>query len=168
MARLKDFYHDTVAKQLKEQFGYRNDMQIPRITKVTLNMGVGEAVADRKVMDHADDIARVESYWMDDAEIAVIAYGFTARAAYHAVQSFRERGKKVGMIRLITIWPFPEKAITELIGNVKHILIPEMNLGQVAHEVERLINVPVIRLAQVNGEVMTPAPILEILKEMVS
>lgn len=53
MARLKDFYHDTVAKQLKEQFGYKNDMQIPRITKVTLNMGVGEAVADRKVMEHA-------------------------------------------------------------------------------------------------------------------
>jgi len=60
MARLKDFYHDTVAKQLKEQFGYRNDMQIPRITKVTLNMGVGEAVADRKVMDHAvEDMAKI-------------------------------------------------------------------------------------------------------------
>ena len=53
MARLKDFYHDTVVKQLREQFGYKNDMQIPRITKVTLNMGVGEAVADRKVMEHA-------------------------------------------------------------------------------------------------------------------
>ena len=53
MARLKDFYRDTVVKQLKEQFGYQNDMQIPRITKVTLNMGVGEAVADRKVMEHA-------------------------------------------------------------------------------------------------------------------
>ena len=53
MARLKQFYHDTVVKQLKEQFDYKNDMQIPRITKVTLNMGVGEAVADRKVMEHA-------------------------------------------------------------------------------------------------------------------
>jgi large subunit ribosomal protein L5 len=60
MARLKDFYHDTVAKQLKEQFGYKNDMQIPRITKVTLNMGVGEAVADRKVMEHAvGDMTRI-------------------------------------------------------------------------------------------------------------
>jgi large subunit ribosomal protein L5 len=53
MARLKNFYHDTVVKQLREQFDYKNDMQIPRITKVTLNMGVGEAVADRKVMEHA-------------------------------------------------------------------------------------------------------------------
>ena len=53
MARLKNFYHDTVVQQLREQFGYKNVMQIPRITKVTLNMGVGEAVADRKVMEHA-------------------------------------------------------------------------------------------------------------------
>jgi large subunit ribosomal protein L5 len=53
MARLKDYYQDTVIGQLKEQFGYKNPMQIPRITKITLNMGVGEAVADRKVMEHA-------------------------------------------------------------------------------------------------------------------
>ncbi len=53
MARLKHFYQDTVIGQLKEQFGYRNPMQVPRITKITLNMGVGEAVADRKVMEHA-------------------------------------------------------------------------------------------------------------------
>jgi len=53
MARLKDFYEDTVIGQLKEQFGYKNPMQVPRLTKITLNMGVGEAVADRKVMEHA-------------------------------------------------------------------------------------------------------------------
>jgi len=53
MARLKDFYSDTVIKQLREQFDYKNDMEIPRITKITLNMGVGEAIADRKVMEHA-------------------------------------------------------------------------------------------------------------------
>jgi large subunit ribosomal protein L5 len=53
MARLKDMYSETVAKQLKEQFDYKNPMEIPRITKITLNMGVGEAIADRKVMEHA-------------------------------------------------------------------------------------------------------------------
>jgi len=53
MARLKQFYDDTVTGQLKEQFGYKNVMQVPRITKITLNMGVGEAVSDRKVMEHA-------------------------------------------------------------------------------------------------------------------
>ena len=53
MARLKDYYQDTVVGQLQERFDYRNPMQVPRITKITLNMGVGEAVADRKVMEHA-------------------------------------------------------------------------------------------------------------------
>jgi large subunit ribosomal protein L5 len=60
MARLKDFYSDSVIKQLKEQFAYKNDMEIPCITKITLNMGVGEAIADRKVMEHAvDDMTRI-------------------------------------------------------------------------------------------------------------
>jgi large subunit ribosomal protein L5 len=60
MARLKEFYHDTVVGKLREQFDYKNDMQIPRITKITLNMGVGEAVADRKVMEHAvGDMTRI-------------------------------------------------------------------------------------------------------------
>ncbi len=60
MTRLKDFYSETVTKQLKEQFGYKNDMEIPRITKITLNMGVGEAIADRKVMEHAvNDMTKI-------------------------------------------------------------------------------------------------------------
>ncbi|BAZ95066.1 50S ribosomal protein L5 [Thiohalobacter thiocyanaticus] len=53
MARLQDHYRDTVIKQLQEQFGYANVMEVPKITKITLNMGVGEAVADRKVMENA-------------------------------------------------------------------------------------------------------------------
>ena len=53
MARLKDTYSETVTKKLMEQFGYKNPMEIPRLTKITLNMGVGEAIADRKVMEHA-------------------------------------------------------------------------------------------------------------------
>jgi len=53
MARLQDFYKDTVVKQLQEQFNYKSVMEVPRITKITLNMGVGEAVADKKVMEHA-------------------------------------------------------------------------------------------------------------------
>jgi large subunit ribosomal protein L5 len=53
MARLKDFYKDTVVKSMTEQFGYKSPMQVPRIEKITLNMGVGEAVADKKVMEDA-------------------------------------------------------------------------------------------------------------------
>lgn len=53
MARLKDFYKDTVVKQLTDQFGYKSPMEVPRIQKITLNMGVGEAVADKKIMENA-------------------------------------------------------------------------------------------------------------------
>jgi large subunit ribosomal protein L5 len=60
MARLQDDYRDNVVKRLTARFGYRNTMQVPRITKVTLNMGVGEAVGDKKVLDHAvDDLTRI-------------------------------------------------------------------------------------------------------------
>lgn len=53
MARMQDYYKDTVAKQLMDKFGYKSAMEVPRITKITLNMGVGEAVGDKKVMEHA-------------------------------------------------------------------------------------------------------------------
>ena len=53
MARLQEYYRDTVVKQLMEQFGYKSTMEVPRIRKITLNMGVGEAVADKKIMDNA-------------------------------------------------------------------------------------------------------------------
>ncbi|MEZ5542530.1 MAG: 50S ribosomal protein L5 [Pseudomonadota bacterium] len=60
MARLKQFYTDSVIPELKQQFGYTNPMAIPRIVKITLNMGVGEAVADRKVMEHAvEDMTKI-------------------------------------------------------------------------------------------------------------
>lgn len=60
MARLQDYYRDTVVKQLTDKFGYKSVMEVPRIAKVTLNMGVGEAVADRKVLDHAvEDMTKI-------------------------------------------------------------------------------------------------------------
>jgi len=60
MARLKQHYFESVVPALQKQFGYRNPMEIPRITKITLNMGVGEAVADRKVMEHAvEDMTKI-------------------------------------------------------------------------------------------------------------
>ncbi len=121
---------------------------------------------NEKVLANTDEITRIEQYWMEDAEIAVLTYGFTARAAYQAVQTFRDQGHKVGLIRLVTLWPFPEKAIKKLAANTTHILIPEMNLGQVAREVERIVDIPVIRLPQVNGEVMKPQPILDRLQQL--
>ncbi|XOQ27662.1 MAG: hypothetical protein ACFWT1_04375 [Selenomonas sp.] len=74
---------------------------------------------------------------MDDAEYAVVAFGGTARTAYEAVRAARARGEKVGLVRLITIWPFADKVIAALAQKVKGILVAEMNYGQVVGEVRR-------------------------------
>lgn len=60
MARLREYYRDTVVKQLQEQFDFKNVMEVPKITKITINMGLGEAVSDKKIMEHAlDDMAKI-------------------------------------------------------------------------------------------------------------
>ena len=74
---------------------------------------------------------------MEDAEYAVVAFGGTARTAYEAVLEARKKGIKVGMVRLITIWPFADKAIKTLAAKVKGILVAELNYGQIVNEVER-------------------------------
>ena len=74
---------------------------------------------------------------MDDAEYAVVAYGGAARTAYEAVAQARAKGQKVGLLRLITIWPFADEAIAALAGRVKGLLVAELNYGQIVHEVRR-------------------------------
>ncbi len=90
-----------------------------------------------KIDRAADEIIHTESAFMDDAEYAVLAYGGTARTAYEAVRAARARGEKVGLVRLITIWPFADKVIAALAKKVKGILVAEMNYGQLVGEVRR-------------------------------
>ena len=84
-----------------------------------------------------EEIIHTECSFMDDAEYAVVAFGGTARTANEAVRAARARGEKVGLVRLITIWPFADKAIAALAQKVKGILVAEMNYGQVVGEVRR-------------------------------
>lgn len=90
-----------------------------------------------KIDRAADEIIHTECSFMDDAEYAVVAFGGTARTAYEAVRAARARGEKVGLVRLITIWPFADKVIAALAQKVKGILVAEMNYGQVVGEVRR-------------------------------
>lgn len=115
-----------------------------------------------KINTHLDDIVMVENYRMEDAEIAVVGFGGTARTVYAAVDMAREQGIKVGMFRPITIWPMAEKQIAELAGKVKKIIVPELNYGQYVHEVERVIGkkVPVISYTKYNNEAITPKEML--------
>jgi len=113
---------------------------------------------NRKIDRYRDDIVDIETYYTEDAEILVISFGSTARSARRAVINAREKGIKAGLLRLKTIWPFPEKEIEEISGPVRKIIVAEMNLGQIAHEVEWATrrSKPVVRVNKINGEPITP------------
>jgi 2-oxoglutarate ferredoxin oxidoreductase subunit alpha len=91
-----------------------------------------------KIRDNAEQIVRFEEDQTDGAEAVVISYGITSRVARQGVEMAREKGVKVGTIRLQVVWPFPEKRIKELAGKVASFVVPEINLGQISLEVERV------------------------------
>lgn len=117
-----------------------------------------------KIRNHAADIHRYESYYTDDMDYLIVAYGFSARAALQAVNEMRERGMKIGLWRPITVWPFPEESFKEAAKGVKAVIVPEMNHGQLSREIERHVSVPVHCVPQVNGEVMHVETIMDFLK----
>jgi len=121
----------------------------------------------RKIEQNADDIITYEEYEMQDAEVAVLCYGCTARSARKAVKSARKQGIKAGMFRPITIWPFPEKQVKELAKKVKHIVVAEHNYGQIVYEVERIAknDCSVSHLGKIDGNVITPAEIVDSVKD---
>ena len=91
-----------------------------------------------KIQKNADDIIILEEENIKNAEVVVLSYGITSRVALRAIQMAEECGlKNLGRLRLLTIWPFPEKRIRELAGKVKAFVVPEMNYGQIVLEVER-------------------------------
>ena len=90
-----------------------------------------------KLVRGRDEIVSVERYLLDDAEVAVVAFGITARAARRAVDEARERGVRAGLFRPRTLWPFPDQELRALAMRVRAIVVAEMNLGQLVLEVER-------------------------------
>jgi len=119
----------------------------------------------RKVQANAQQICEFEKLHTDDAETVVIAYGATARAARQAVLAARERGIRAGLFRLITLWPFPRGAIKELTNTARRFVVAEMNLGQVAREVERYTRRPISWVTHAGGEMFAPEPILRAIME---
>lgn len=121
-----------------------------------------------KVKDNADDIVKFEEYLTEDADVVIWAYGSTARSARYAVNELRKEGKKVGLFRPLTIWPFPEKRTAELAKQCKGIVVAEMNLGQMVYEVERVAkgNCVVVHEGRVDGEPINPGQIIAKVKEV--
>jgi len=121
----------------------------------------------RKISTHSDDIRLVEHFMTVDAEIVVIAYGCVARSARRAVLEARSQGMKVGMLKLITLWPFPRSFVQLLIKAGKTLLVPEMNMGQVSREVKRVNEgmTQVLTLNKIDGTIISPKEILAKMKE---
>ena len=116
----------------------------------------------RKIERNLNDIVMTEEDGTGSARTVVVAYGATARSARHAVRLARQRRCKVGLVTLLTIWPFAEDVIAHIARSAHRIIVPEMNLGQLALEVERLAGrSKVVRVNRANGEMVTPQMILE-------
>lgn len=119
-----------------------------------------------KILNNRGKIIEYETYHLEEADLLVIAYGFTARSSLFAIEQLRQQGKKVGMLRLKTLWPFADSVIKEIGAKVRKILVPEMNRGQVAGEVMKYVSGDVISYAQTNGEIIHPATITEQIRRL--
>jgi len=107
----------------------------------------------QKIEGNVNEIARIESQFLDDCDHVLICYGSVARTGLEAVKEVREvHGIKIGFIRLVTLWPFPEEKLRSLISKVKNVFVPEMNLGMIKHPItealrdkcDRVISIPEI------------------------
>lgn len=119
-----------------------------------------------KIMNNHREIIQYENYYLEDATVVAVGNGFTARSALFAVERMRDEGKKIGMVRLKTLWPFASQVIRDVSSRVKKILVPEMNMGQVAGEVMKYASCEVVPYSQVNGEVIHPNTIMEQLRRL--
>ena len=120
-----------------------------------------------KVRQNLHDIIRTEGYRLDDAEIVVVSYGVSARTSLAAVDEARELGIKAGLLRLITVWPFPEDQIRGLAEKVKGFVTVEINLGQIHREVERCVagKVPCFLVGHPGGTIIPPERVIETLEQ---
>jgi 2-oxoglutarate ferredoxin oxidoreductase subunit alpha len=124
----------------------------------------------KKITYNIRDLVQIESYMMEDAKIAIFAAGICARSAKAAIKAAREYGIKVGLLRPITIWPFPDDAVRKMLRDVETVIVPELNEGQLIHELERLTKDKgdgrLIPIQRVDGELITPNDIFSAIKEV--
>ncbi len=123
----------------------------------------------RKIERYSDEIIKLRTEKMEDAHIAVFSYGIVARTAFQAVKMARERRIKVGAIQPLTIWPFPDEQLREMFKNVRKVIVAELNMGQLVHEIRRIAprHTEVIPLQRYDGNVMTPSEIFDKIREVV-
>jgi 2-oxoglutarate ferredoxin oxidoreductase subunit alpha len=120
-----------------------------------------------KIRTHLDDIVQVEGRYLDDAEIVVVSYGISARTSLWPIEQARQEGLRVGYLRLVTVWPFPEKQIREVARSVRAFVVPEINMGQIVREVERCAagQARVFSVNRPGGDILEPHTVLEKIRQ---
>jgi 2-oxoglutarate ferredoxin oxidoreductase subunit alpha len=151
MAVAGDGFHVNVDSLTHDERGYPS-----------LDNSVSEKMLDHitgKILNHVEEIVETEEYRTDDAEVVIIAYGSTSRSALRVVKEARQKEKRVGLLRLITPWPFPTKKIEALGDRVQAIVVPEINYGQMEHVVREFASCPVIGVHHPAGALIPPQKI---------
>ena len=122
-----------------------------------------------KIRKNAKKIIEYEEYKMKDAEIVIVSYGISARIAYQAVDWARDKGIKAGLLKLITVWPFPEEKIKRLSKKVKALITVEINFGQIFFEVERCAkgNCLCLLVSHAGGTTHKPEDVLSVIEEAI-
>ena len=159
--------------------GYRNVFQVT--THGSGGAGGGGMVWDykeadwhlrhlaAKVLHRQQEIEWVEAFATEDAEVVIVAYGSCVSAALAAMKAARQDGRRVGVLKLVSLWPFPEEAVRRHTGKAEMVLVPELNLGQMVREVERVLGprgIPVQPINRVDSYYMWPDDILSALNAM--
>ncbi|HJN61323.1 MAG TPA: 2-oxoacid:acceptor oxidoreductase subunit alpha [Alphaproteobacteria bacterium] len=159
MANFGDGYRHHVTGLSHDEHGFPSEDRAVAGELITRLMG--------KIELGREEILKAEEFCLEDAEIVIIAYGCVARAARAAVRNARERGQRVGLFRPITLWPFADERIREFAADGRTLITAEMNMGQIALEVERASggNCPLLRLNRVDGDTITPGQILDKIAE---
>jgi 2-oxoglutarate ferredoxin oxidoreductase subunit alpha len=122
----------------------------------------------RKIDAHLDEVIEVEEYMLDDADIAIFAYGIVGRSGKEAVERARAAGIKAGLVRPLTIWPFPDAEVRAAAEQVDTMVVAEMNLGQLIGEVERAAagRAEIVPHLRADGEPITPSALLDVLTKV--
>ena len=119
-----------------------------------------------KIDNNVNQITRFKAYYLDDAECILVSYGSPARSALHVVEYLRPRGERIGLLELQTLWPFPEHLVREKCEQAKDVIVVEMNMGQILHEVKRAVGQPqkVFLANRIDGVFITPMDIRNIMR----
>jgi len=159
MACAGEGYHIHVTGLTHNEKGYPATVSVEAQQKLVVRL-------IRKIRDNQDDIVELVEDQVKGADVVVVAYGISARTAARPVRLAREMGLKVGLLKLVTVWPFAEDRVQELASQVKAFVVPEINMGQIALEVERCARgqAQTILVPHAGGGLHDPEDVLEAIK----